>query len=370
MKNSHLYFIAAVIAFAIGAANWSTASPVLSVGMWFLTAALGGLGFYSMGQKKVEGELSLKMPDHAPQGFLPESFLKAVDDFNFIQEAMPGIKDSELRAQLDELQHTSRNMLTYLEKYPEKLPLARRFIDYYQDRTVELVKKYQDFAATGLSTPDVLTAIDRIKKGLADFRYAYEDQFSRLMSDSFIDLDVELKVAEQEMSFDGIEKKSHENVPDYRAAVGERTGLYFTERSGERKGRSGFRGEEKKSKRNGSGEEKFTFGTWTSYIKEKGELIMEKFMGRGAAMPVMDTLPSYVISDLRHQKLIAGLLGIFFGSIGAHKFYFGKTKWGILYAAFFWTSIPGFIGFVEGMRYLLMPLDDFYVQYYDKKDSF
>ena len=97
---------------------------------------------------------------------------------------------------------------------------------------------------------------------------------------------------------------------------------------------------------------------------------MEKFMGRGAAMPVMDTLPSYVISDLRHQKLIAGLLGIFFGSIGAHKFYFGKTKWGILYAAFFWTSIPGFIGFVEGMRYLLMPLDDFYVQYYDKKGSF
>ena len=66
----------------------------------------------------------------------------------------------------------------------------------------------------------------------------------------------------------------------------------------------------------------------------------------------------------RRQKLIAGALGIFLGTFGAHKFYFGKTKWGFLYALMSWTGLPGFLGFVEGIRYIFMPLDDFYEQYY------
>ena len=40
---------------------------------------------------------------------------------------------------------------------------------------------------------------------------------------------------------------------------------------------------------------------------------------------------------VRRQKVIAGALGIFLGAFGAHKFYFGKTKWGILYAMFCWS---------------------------------
>ena len=36
-------------------------------------------------------------------------------------------------------------------------------------------------------------------------------------------------------------------------------------------------------------------------------------------------------TSILKRKLTAGALGIFFGSFGAHKFYLGKTFWGVLY---------------------------------------
>jgi TM2 domain-containing membrane protein YozV len=48
----------------------------------------------------------------------------------------------------------------------------------------------------------------------------------------------------------------------------------------------------------------------------------------------------------------AGILAIFLGGLGAHKFYLGQTGAGIVYLLFCWTFIPAFIGFIEGIVYL------------------
>jgi len=58
--------------------------------------------------------------------------------------------------------------------------------------------------------------------------------------------------------------------------------------------------------------------------------------------------PSWPIKN----KIVAGILGIFLGGIGVHKFYMGKVGMGILYLLFCWTGIPAIIGFVEGIIYL------------------
>lgn len=51
------------------------------------------------------------------------------------------------------------------------------------------------------------------------------------------------------------------------------------------------------------------------------------------------------------SKLAAGLLGIFLGSLGIHKFYLGKAGWGLIYLIFCWTYIPMILGFIEGIIY-------------------
>ena len=52
------------------------------------------------------------------------------------------------------------------------------------------------------------------------------------------------------------------------------------------------------------------------------------------------------------NKIVAGVLGIFLGGIGIHKFYLGKVGMGILYLLFCWTGIPAIVGFIEGIIYL------------------
>lgn len=52
------------------------------------------------------------------------------------------------------------------------------------------------------------------------------------------------------------------------------------------------------------------------------------------------------------NRIVAAVLAIFLGTFGAHHFYLGNTKRGILYVVFFWTYVPAILGFIEGLTYL------------------
>lgn len=66
------------------------------------------------------------------------------------------------------------------------------------------------------------------------------------------------------------------------------------------------------------------------------------------------------------SKTAAGLLGIFLGGIGVHKFYLGHVGLGIVYLLFCWTGIPAIIGLIEGIIYLAASEQDFYYKYVRK----
>ena len=59
------------------------------------------------------------------------------------------------------------------------------------------------------------------------------------------------------------------------------------------------------------------------------------------------------------NKLVAGLLGILVGSIGAHHIYLGNTTAFILSLLFCWTGIPGIIGLIQGIIILCESDEDF-----------
>lgn len=63
------------------------------------------------------------------------------------------------------------------------------------------------------------------------------------------------------------------------------------------------------------------------------------------------------------SKTTSGVLGILLGGIGAHKFYLGKTGKGVLYLLTSWTGIPTVIGFIEGIKYLVMDENEFNNRY-------
>lgn len=65
------------------------------------------------------------------------------------------------------------------------------------------------------------------------------------------------------------------------------------------------------------------------------------------------------------EQTVAGILGILLGWLGAHKFYQGNTKLGVVYLCLTWTVIPGIIGFVEGILILVADENEYRDTYAD-----
>lgn len=70
-------------------------------------------------------------------------------------------------------------------------------------------------------------------------------------------------------------------------------------------------------------------------------------------------------TNVENKKIVAGILGILLGSFGAHKFYLGYNKEGIiqLVVSIVTCGLGGIVGFVEGIIYLTKSDDDFYQTY-------
>lgn len=63
------------------------------------------------------------------------------------------------------------------------------------------------------------------------------------------------------------------------------------------------------------------------------------------------------------ERVIAGLLALFVGGFGIHKFYLGRNGTGILYLVFFWTFIPAIIAFFEALGFFFMTDENFHAKY-------
>ena len=296
----------------------------------------GGKAFWDW-KKNRTPRLDLDELEEERADYLQENFEKAMADYKFLEEAQKNISDRHLAGQLKKMQGTAKNLLSNLEQNPNRIPLACKFIDYYQDRAVKIVKQYQELEATHLSTDKIEDLKNRMKTALSALNEAYKDQFEHVLNDQIISADAELKVMEQQLDAEGIKSQPVDvGKVDEFGNVRIDTDLLDRPLGGlERRNLPVPQTTRRMRKRNSRAEE------------------------------IHPSFPEEERPQIVQRKLIQSALAIFFGTVGAHKFYQGKTFQGILYALFFWTSLPTWIGFIEGIRYLFMPIEDFYEQYMD-----
>jgi len=94
----------------------------------------------------------------------------------------------------------------------------------------------------------------------------------------------------------------------------------------------------------------------------------------GNAMEIYKSVGSIESFSGEKNKIVAGLLALFLGSLGIHKFYLGRMKQGVIMVATFFlgfillgipSMIIAIIAFVEAVIYLLKPEDEFQRLYVD-----
>ncbi|HBJ00781.1 TM2 domain-containing protein [Lysinibacillus fusiformis] len=108
--------------------------------------------------------------------------------------------------------------------------------------------------------------------------------------------------------------------------------------------------------------EKFSFQSEQPIVQQPTfqQSVQPVYQAQPQQAPMYDGIdPSWPIKS----KGLAGVLAIFFGGIGIHKFYLGKVFQGILYLVFCWTYIPVIISFIEGIIYLLSSEHNFSVKH-------
>ncbi len=72
-----------------------------------------------------------------------------------------------------------------------------------------------------------------------------------------------------------------------------------------------------------------------------------------------------IVNGQENKKMLAGLLGIFLGYLGIHKFILGYTQEGIIQIviSIVTCGVGGIIGFIEGIIYLTKSDEEFYQTY-------
>jgi TM2 domain-containing membrane protein YozV len=63
------------------------------------------------------------------------------------------------------------------------------------------------------------------------------------------------------------------------------------------------------------------------------------------------------------DKNVAGILALFLGWVGIHRFYLGQVGLGILYAVFFWFPVFWLIALIDAIVLFSMDKDVFDVKY-------
>lgn len=62
------------------------------------------------------------------------------------------------------------------------------------------------------------------------------------------------------------------------------------------------------------------------------------------------------------SQIVAGLLALFLGGLGLHRFYLGQW-WGIFYLLLSWSGLPMLVALVEAVTFLATDKDDWKARY-------
>lgn len=170
---------------------------ILSSGCYF------GFSMVLKPQKKI-GNVS--MEQIAGGENLERQMMEAKKGYKSIQDSMEKIKDPSILQEAEQLNAISKELIRYLEQHPDKIVYARQFIDYYQETASKLLARYAELENTGLKTEDILKLKESTTKALHTLHKAFEQQFQKLVQNEMIDMEAEIRLLEQTVKMENLEK--------------------------------------------------------------------------------------------------------------------------------------------------------------------
>jgi len=140
-----------------------------------------------------------------------ELLAKAVKDQNTLRLSSGNIdktgNDKELATALFKLAEISFTIIKHIQKNPEKIFTARKFIEHYQDKAVMLSRKFSSMneAASVVIDTDFINTKSNIRNVLISFVDVFNNEYKKITDTDHIDINAELAVLMEDMQQQGIE---------------------------------------------------------------------------------------------------------------------------------------------------------------------
>ena len=137
------------------------------------------------------------------EAFSAERLAQAEADLGRMEKAAADICQGTLKEECGELLRLARSILNYLREHPEKIPGARRYIDYYQETAANVLEHYTELRRTGLDTPETEKLLKQSEESIRTLRSAFQMQFEKLLQNEMMDMEADLNLLKKTLYAEG-----------------------------------------------------------------------------------------------------------------------------------------------------------------------
>ena len=121
-----------------------------------------------------------------------------------IRAANAAIPGEEISARLHTLEDITARIFACVERYPEKLPDTRRFMNYYLPTTLKLVEKYRQYDEMDFQPENVRQAKLDIERSLDTINLAFSNLLESLFAHDTLDVATDIDVLEKMLEQEGL----------------------------------------------------------------------------------------------------------------------------------------------------------------------
>lgn len=160
---------------------------ILPIGVYF------GVYMISKPQLKI-GNISIAK---AKSEDLKQLMEEGYNNLRKLEQGSTQIKDEEIQGLSKNLYFRGVDIYEHLQSNPDKIPVARKFLNYYLETAAGLVTKYEKLSDSKAKGDSIKRAEKEVKEGLLVLEKAFDKEFEHMMQGDIMDIELDVKVLEQ-----------------------------------------------------------------------------------------------------------------------------------------------------------------------------